>query len=116
MAVDHGNNDFFDPLRASNDNGALSEDVSQDSGSNSTVELSNEVSTQSQEKEWSTFKRFLMQRFPVSKIVSVSSVIISSFRITMLIRDFTFRFFPLNLAFLWSNCVFVASSIGFVIP
>ncbi|GMN51638.1 hypothetical protein TIFTF001_020788 [Ficus carica] len=74
VAVDHGNNDFFDPLRASNDNEALSEDVSQDSGSNSTVELSNEVSTQSQEKEWSSFKRFLMQRFPVSKMVSVSSV------------------------------------------
>ncbi|XP_024021674.1 UPF0505 protein [Morus notabilis] len=73
VAVDQGNDDFFDPLRASDDNGAVSGIVSQDSESISDAELPR-ASLQNHEKEWTSFKRFLMQRFPVSKMVSVSSM------------------------------------------
>ncbi|PON91931.1 Suppressor of white apricot protein [Trema orientale] len=74
VAVDNGNNDFFDPLRALDDNGAVSVDVLQEPETSSTAVFPSEASTQSQEKDWSSFKRFLMQRFPVSKMVSVSSM------------------------------------------
>lgn len=79
VAVDQGNDDFFDPLRASDDNGAVSGIVSQDSESVFEAELPKQASLQNHEKEWTSFKRFLMQRFPVSKMVSVSSVIIFFF-------------------------------------
>ncbi|KAM6553777.1 hypothetical protein CsatB_014539 [Cannabis sativa] len=74
VAVDNGSNNFYDPLRALDDNGAVSVDVLQESDTNSTVKLTNEASMQNPDKEWISFKRFLMQRFPVSKMVSVSSM------------------------------------------
>ncbi|KAK7847414.1 upf0505 protein [Quercus suber] len=67
--VDHGNNDFFDPLRRSDNNATVSKDDFQDHEN-----TSSETSTQLPTKEWMSFKRFLMQRFPVSKMVSISSV------------------------------------------
>ncbi|XP_062077629.1 uncharacterized protein LOC133782367 isoform X3 [Humulus lupulus] len=74
VALDSGSNSFYDPLRALDDNGAVSVDVLQESDTSSTVKLTNEASMQNPDKEWSSFKRFLMQRFPVSKMVSVSSM------------------------------------------
>lgn len=67
--MDHGNNDFFDPLRTSDNNATVSKDDFQDHEN-----TSSETSTQPPTKEWMSFKRFLMQRFPVSKMVSISSV------------------------------------------
>ncbi|XP_050246843.1 uncharacterized protein LOC126694549 isoform X1 [Quercus robur] len=67
--LDHGNNDFFDPLRRSDNNATVSKDDFQDHEN-----TSSETSTQLPTKEWMSFKRFLMQRFPVSKMVSISSI------------------------------------------
>ncbi|KAM7251968.1 hypothetical protein ACFE04_023851 [Oxalis oulophora] len=63
--VHRQDNDFFDPLRAPSINETTS------------VEDIDEVdsdSTQVPAKDWTSFKRFLMQRFPVSKMISVSSM------------------------------------------
>ena len=76
--MDNGSNSFSDPLRALDDNGAVSVDVVQEFDTSSTVKLTHEASMQNPDKEWTIFKRFLMQRFVVSKIVSVSSVSIFS--------------------------------------
>lgn len=65
--MDHGNTDFFDPLRGLADNATVSEVQDLES-------TFSEASTQLPTKEWISFKRFLMQRFPVSKMVSISSV------------------------------------------
>lgn len=68
--VDHESHDFFDPLRSPAANAvALNKDV-EDGESSSTV--SSEAAAEVSVKEWTTFKRFLMQKFPVSKMVSVS--------------------------------------------
>lgn len=67
--VDHGNIDFFDPLRRLANNASVSEEDLQDLES-----TFSEASTQLPMKEWMSFKRFLMQRFPVSKMVSISSM------------------------------------------
>ncbi|XP_062169549.1 uncharacterized protein LOC133875428 isoform X2 [Alnus glutinosa] len=67
--VDHGNSDFFDPLRGLADNAMVSEEDLQDLES-----TLSETSTQLPTKEWMSFKRFLMQRFPVSKMVPISSM------------------------------------------
>ncbi|KAL5548438.1 hypothetical protein UlMin_003669 [Ulmus minor] len=70
----HENNDFLDPLRALADHEPVSGEASLDAEETSTKGLSNATSMQNREKEWVSFRRFLTQRFPVSKMVSVSSV------------------------------------------
>ena len=76
--MDNESNEFFDPLRAMDDNEAVvTVDVSQESETSSSTRtggLYNGAFMQKQEKEWSSFKRFLTQRFPVSKMVQVSYV------------------------------------------
>ncbi|BAT80687.1 uncharacterized protein HKW66_Vig0134180 [Vigna angularis] len=63
--VDRGNSDFFDPLRGTdNDANAAAPDH----------DNLNESSDLQPTKEWTSFRRLLMQRFPVSKMVSVSSM------------------------------------------
>ncbi|XP_057441139.1 uncharacterized protein LOC130733086 isoform X2 [Lotus japonicus] len=63
--VDRGNTDFFDPLRGTDtDAKAAPHDP------DNLVEASEPRPT----KEWTSFRRLLMQRFPVSKMVSVSSM------------------------------------------
>ncbi|XP_031284588.1 VPS35 endosomal protein sorting factor-like [Pistacia vera] len=70
--VDCENSDFFDPLRAADVNAVVPiEDI--EDGESSSM-LSSEASSQVSVKEWISFKRFLMQKFPVSKMVSLSSV------------------------------------------
>ncbi|XP_048235004.1 VPS35 endosomal protein-sorting factor-like isoform X2 [Ricinus communis] len=72
---DNKNNDFFDPLRGGGDvNAAISNENTPDNVDNVTfvVNLSSEASTRTSSKEWNSFKRFLMQKFPVSKMISVS--------------------------------------------
>jgi hypothetical protein len=64
--VDGGNADFFDPLRGGIDNDAKATPPDPESLS--------EVSGDQPTKEWTSFRRLLMQRFPVSKMVSLSSV------------------------------------------
>lgn len=67
--MDHEHNDFFDPLRGLADNAMnCTEDVQE------LESTSSEASSQLPTKEWMSFKRFLMQKFPVSKMVSISSV------------------------------------------
>ncbi|WVY89214.1 hypothetical protein V8G54_034728 [Vigna mungo] len=63
--VDRGNSAFFDPLRGTdNDANAAAPDH----------DNLNESSDLQPTKEWTSFRRLLMQRFPVSKMVSVSSM------------------------------------------
>ncbi|KAL9444527.1 hypothetical protein AB3S75_017670 [Citrus x aurantiifolia] len=69
-AVDHESHDFFDPLRSPAANAVASNKDVEDGESSSTV--SSEAAAEVSVKEWTTFKRFLMQKFPVSKMVSVS--------------------------------------------
>lgn len=72
--MDHGTSDFFDPLRSLDDNEAASRDVLLEVDNSSSVGLSSEASMQNSAKEWTSFNRILMQKFPVSKMISVSSV------------------------------------------
>ena len=60
-----GNNEFFDPLRVTDDDAKAAP-----SGSETLTEAANHPPT----KEWASFRRLLMQRFPVSKMVSIASV------------------------------------------
>ncbi|KAL9441648.1 hypothetical protein AB3S75_020195 [Citrus x aurantiifolia] len=68
--MDHESHDFFDPLRSPAANAVASNKDVEDGESSSTV--SSEAAAEVSVKEWTTFKRFLMQKFPVSKMVSVS--------------------------------------------
>ncbi|KAL1307448.1 UPF0505 protein C16orf62 homolog isoform X1 [Arachis ipaensis] len=63
--VESGNSDFFDPLRGT-DKEAKVESPDPDN-------LSNAVDHHPT-KEWTSFRRLLMQRFPVTKMVSMSSM------------------------------------------
>ncbi|XP_048321311.2 uncharacterized protein LOC107432545 [Ziziphus jujuba] len=72
--VDHGKKDFFDPLRSLDDNGAVSGEALQEVEISSSPGLSSEASVQNSAKEWTSFSRILMQKFPVSKMISVSSM------------------------------------------
>ncbi|RDX62575.1 hypothetical protein CR513_59080, partial [Mucuna pruriens] len=62
--VDCGNTGFFDPLRGT-DNDANAAAPDRDN--------LNEAVDHQPTREWTSFRRLLMQRFPVSKMVSVSS-------------------------------------------
>lgn len=63
----NGNNDFFDPLRGLN---AVDSTSAEEKASNTTTNNNSQVSS----KEWTSFKRFLMQKFPVSKMISIASM------------------------------------------
>ncbi|KAG5551052.1 hypothetical protein RHGRI_009470 [Rhododendron griersonianum] len=67
--VDHGKSDFYDPLRGSDANVMISLDDLQEEDNNSAV---NEADAELPTKEWTSFKKFLMQRFSGSKMVSIS--------------------------------------------
>ncbi|OWM81289.1 VPS35 endosomal protein sorting factor-like isoform X2 [Punica granatum] len=72
--VEDKGEEFFDPLREPNSNVVGSLDTEDDIGHPSVV-VSTEVPGQENAKrEWTSFKRFLMQRFPVSKMVSISAM------------------------------------------
>lgn len=71
VAVDHGDGDFLDPLRSWEYNEAVSGEVSLQVENTS---VSGEAPLQNSAKEWTSFNRILMQKFPVSKMISVSSV------------------------------------------
>eukprot|EP00258_Populus_trichocarpa_P033174 XP_024449193.1 UPF0505 protein C16orf62 homolog isoform X2 [Populus trichocarpa] len=63
----NGNNDFFDPLRGLN---AVDSTSAEEKAANTTTNNNSQVSS----KEWTSFKRFLMQKFPVSKMISIASM------------------------------------------
>ncbi|KAI8557561.1 hypothetical protein RHMOL_Rhmol04G0020200 [Rhododendron molle] len=67
--VDHGKSDFYDPLRGSDANVMISLDNLREEDNNSAV---NEADAELPTKEWTSFKKFLMQRFSGSKMVSIS--------------------------------------------
>ncbi|XP_057977457.1 uncharacterized protein LOC131164347 [Malania oleifera] len=69
--VDHEDDVFFDPLRAPDANSM--EDV-QDAEGAAAAGFSSSTSLEPESKEWTSFKRFLMQRFSVTKMVSISSI------------------------------------------
>lgn len=71
MAVDHEDGDFLDPLRSWDNSEAVSGEVSLQVEITS---VSGEAPPQNSAKEWTSFNRILMQKFPVSKMISVSSV------------------------------------------
>lgn len=75
--MEHRDNDFFDPLRGPETDAAVSIENFEDAST--PTEVANHVSV----KEWISFKRFLMQRFPVSKMVSISSVSVLSCSMTL---------------------------------
>lgn len=105
--MDHGNIDFFDPLRGLADNASVSEEDLQDLES-----TFSEASTQLPMKEWMSFKRFLMQRFPVSKMVSISSVSIQSFSLEistcqLILTSHNFCWRPRVYEIGFEPCVFV---------
>ncbi|RZB67047.1 UPF0505 protein C16orf62 isoform C [Glycine soja] len=64
-AIDCGNTDFYDPLRGTN-NDANAAPPDHDN--------LNEAADHMPTKEWTSFRRLLTQRFPVSKMVSVASM------------------------------------------
>ncbi|XP_068312077.1 uncharacterized protein [Pyrus communis] len=72
--VDEGNEEYFDPLRRSENNAEASREDLVEIETSSTAGLSGEASIQNPSKEWSFFKRSLMQRFPVSKTVLTYSM------------------------------------------
>lgn len=70
--ADYGKDDFFDPLRR--------HDVKADASSKDlpdevkSLKSLSEVSPHLSEKEWTSFRNFLMKRFPISRMISISSV------------------------------------------
>lgn len=72
--VDHADMDYLDPLRRSDNNAAVSREDLEVIERNSVVGVSGEATILNPSKEWVSFKRSLMQRFPVSKTVLTSSV------------------------------------------
>ncbi|KAK9938592.1 hypothetical protein M0R45_015320 [Rubus argutus] len=72
--VDHGDMGYLDPLRRSDNNAAVSIEDLEVIESNSVVGVSGEATMLNPSKEWVSFKRSLMQRFPVSKTVLTSSI------------------------------------------
>ncbi|KAK4343998.1 hypothetical protein RND71_037092 [Anisodus tanguticus] len=72
--TDYGGDKFFDPLRG---NYGKPEDSMKDFGSTAT-EITSEpykdVAIQFPGKEWTSYKKVLVQKFPVSKMISVSSL------------------------------------------
>lgn len=82
--VDHGDMDYLDPLRRSDNNAAVSREDLEVIESNSVVGVSGEATILNPSKEWVSFKRSLMQRFPVSKTVLTSSVSILCFLIVFI--------------------------------
>ncbi|KAL6199402.1 hypothetical protein ACLB2K_029186 [Fragaria x ananassa] len=73
--VDDGETDYLDPLRRSDNNAVVSREVSEGVEDSSALGLSSEASLiGNSSKEWVSFKRSLMQRFPVSKTVLTSSM------------------------------------------
>lgn len=78
VVVDAGNADFFDPLR-----GGINNDAEANPPEPGNL---NEVAGDPPMKEWTSFRRLLMQRFPVSKMVSLSSVSFSVFLFSSLYR------------------------------
>ncbi|OMP04384.1 Vacuolar protein sorting-associated protein 35 [Corchorus olitorius] len=71
-AENRNNEEFYDPLRVPDSNASPAIVDDQDFESSSSG--GNYDSVQAQTKEWTSFKRFLMQRFPVSKMISLSSM------------------------------------------
>nr|XP_027061539.1 UPF0505 protein-like isoform X2 [Coffea arabica] len=65
-------NDFFDPLSKINEKKEVSFEDFQDE--EITGGPSNEASVQSSSKEWTSFKKILMQRFSASKNIPLSSI------------------------------------------
>ncbi|KAI5674779.1 hypothetical protein M9H77_15143 [Catharanthus roseus] len=66
--------EIIDPLRAIGGEKEVSIEAFQDKEINLTAASFVEAAAQDSSKEWISFKKFLMQRFPVPKMISVSSV------------------------------------------
>ncbi|KAL2476340.1 hypothetical protein Adt_37076 [Abeliophyllum distichum] len=72
--LDDRKDDFFDPLRSMNGKMEVSTTGLQHEEIYSDETVPNEISAQSQEKEWNSFTKILMQRVPVSKTISISVI------------------------------------------
>ncbi|CAN6927689.1 unnamed protein product [Brassica oleracea] len=68
--------DFFDPLRGLDVNASAEDKVEEEEEADTS--LSTEAVTQELTKEWKSLKRILIQRFPVSKVISFSPHIITA--------------------------------------
>nr|XP_033515798.1 VPS35 endosomal protein sorting factor-like isoform X2 [Nicotiana tomentosiformis] len=72
--TDYGRDEFSDPLRGNN---RKPEDSAKDLGSTAaeiTAEPYRHITIKYPGKEWTSYKKVLMQKFPVSKMISVSSL------------------------------------------
>ncbi|XP_019262370.1 PREDICTED: UPF0505 protein C16orf62 isoform X2 [Nicotiana attenuata] len=72
--TDYGGDEFFDPLRG---NSGKPEDSAKDLGSTAaeiTAEPYRDITIKYPGTEWTSYKKVLMQKFPVSKMISVSSL------------------------------------------
>lgn len=76
--------DFYDPLRGPSADAIDVEDLQNDA---STTGLSSADAIQVQAKEWTSFKRLLMQRFSSSKMVSIATVSMSIILYSYMFRD-----------------------------
>ncbi|KAL6978096.1 hypothetical protein U1Q18_046855 [Sarracenia purpurea var. burkii] len=85
--VDHEKIDFYDPLRGSDVNAMISISNLHDEESGPAVNMADvDLST----KEWTSFKKLLLQRFSGSKMVSSSMV-----RNPFLLILYLLKYFPL---------------------
>lgn len=71
--VDNCPDEFFDPLRGTSTDSVGAVGDSDSIVCNSSMKVNSELS-QDSSREWTLFKKFLMQRFPVSKLISISAV------------------------------------------
>ncbi|KAK6946976.1 Vacuolar protein sorting-associated protein 35 [Dillenia turbinata] len=71
--VEHEKSEFFDPLRRPETTEMVSVEDLQEFDIASVTKASSSDGFQHAEREWNLFKRLLMQRFSVSKTVSISS-------------------------------------------
>lgn len=72
--VHNENEDFIDPLRGLDVDATITTNELRSVDNNSTLGLPSKAATELLVKEWTSFKRFLMQKFSVSKMISISSV------------------------------------------
>lgn len=69
---DNDSPDFFDPLRGMDVNASAEDKVEEEEEEDTS--LSTEAVTQELTREWKSLKRILIQRFPVSKVISFSPI------------------------------------------
>ena len=82
--VDYANedkNEKLDPLRVPCSSIIVPFEDLEDASNGSNSDISGSCSVERLEKDWNIFKRFLVQKFPPSKTVAISSVCVTFFQL-----------------------------------